>query len=396
MRFEKHIAGAGFIVLPFIFSASPGEQMREPKAQFLAILMGLVISSLLFRKVAWSLGCAAFALYAYAFLAKDFHAAQILTLTAALGSCLLIAEAKKHDIKIGLEVLEAAGVLCAAYAMLKQFSGLDQILHMTPGNDFRRVSVFFGQHTLYGPFCVAAAAPALFRGRFFKTMLIALPIPLIDSSFTYLAAGAVVAVYLVFRHGKPALIALSLAAIAGSAIIAPKLLSEQRIKIEALNDNGRFALWQLTFRIAKVNPFFGKGFGSFSEQFPVFQSPEMQNQLGVKRELLSPAAVEILNKAKELFDRSGFFLSPHNEFLDVFYEFGGFGLLIVVALLCAFGWAFCVAEKTVEAWAILAIFLSFLADSCGNFPFHLIPQALIPLWSFVAMTTLRKQRILEA
>lgn len=393
---EKYLLGAGFIVLPFIFSASGAEQMREPKAHFFVLLIGAFLALRLGRRISPILGCVAFLPYLWGYKSTAFPSESLLVLTAAFFSCLLIAETTENDVERGLEILEIAGLVCAGYAMLWQLPGRDHFLTTIPGNDFRRVSVFFGQHTLYGPFCAAAAAPALFRGRFLRALMIALPVFLIDASFTWFSAGIVLASWIAFRFGKPALIALGVAGLLGSAVLIPKILSQDHVKVEALNDNGRFPLWRITWRIARIHPFLGHGFGSFQQQFPIFQSKEMRKQSGIDDEKLSPEAHALIREAEELRERSGFFLSAHNEILESFYEFGILGPLAAFLLLFAFTRAFWRGEKSPERWTLFAIVAAFTANSLGNFPFHLIPQALIPLWAFVAMTRAPQGGILRA
>lgn len=370
--------------------------MRAPKDHAFTVIAGLLLAMAVGRRISMLLGCAVAVVFLFALKTPIFPSSELFTFAAALGSCLIVAKAEKNDIKIGFELLELAGILCAAYAMLLQWPGHDPIMITVHGGDFRRVPAFFGQHTLYGPFCVACAAPALFRGRFLKALLIASPIPLIDASFTYLAAGVVIGIYLIFRHGRVAFLTLSLLGAAGAAFTLPVLFSERRVEIEPLNDNGRFALWGIVWQIAKVHPFVGYGFSAFPQQFQFFQSKELREANGVKDESLSPHAREIVARAAELKRRSGIFASAHNEFLQVFYEFGLVGLALIAGLLLVFWFSFLYSPRALEDWILLAVFVSFLANALGNFPFHLIPQALIPLWCFVAMTTRGKRGNLEA
>jgi hypothetical protein len=390
------ILGAGLLALPFVFSADVAEQMREPKAQFLVMIAGLLLAVEIGQRISWSLSAGAALCYLSAFFqCRAFPYEQILPLSAALGSCLLFAHFKKHDVERFLEFLEWAGVLTAAYAMLIQWKGIDPILRYVPGADFARVSVFFGQHTLYGPFCVAAAASALFRGRYGRALLISTPLPLIDSSFTYLSAGVALATFLIFRFGRRAILGLSLMAALGVIALGYVYLGSDFVKREALNDNGRFALWKITWQVSRPRWIVGHGFSSYQTQFPVFQSKEVRELNGLSDDGLSPKTLRILASADELRRRSGFFTHPHNELLLVFYEFGLVGLFIALCLIFSFYFFWVDAPDTPENWALGAIFFSFMANSAGSFPLHLIPQALIPLWAFVLVTTCRDRGILE-
>lgn len=387
-KIELILWGAGFFVLPFIFSTSSFfEQMREPKAHFLVLLAGLAISIKLMEKVSVPIGIGAALCYISAFFVSPFFPeSAILTLTAALVSCFTVAHARKHHVERGLEIFEISACICAAYAMLIQFKGIDPLFTMIPGHDFRRVFVFFGQHTLYGPFCVAAMASALFNHRFYRAFLLAVPIPFIDASFTYLSFSVVVGFFLVFRFGKVAFFSIAILGLVLSSLYAVSVKRQDYVKIEPLNDNGRFPLWRLTYRIARARPFVGHGFGAFPNQFPAFQSKDIRQQNGLIDENFSEETKKLFQDGDELRKRSGFFVSPHNEILNAFYELGILGVLMCLWIMGLFAVYFYFGPKQNTDWALAAIFFSFCANSMGNFALHLIPQALIPLWAFVAVT----------
>lgn len=389
--------GAAIILLPFIFYwRGSDEGMREPKARFLILLMGLFLSSSIFSKISWTLGCATGFVYFYSFfLSPNFPYVELMTFSAALSSCLLVANATKDDIKIGLELLEVVGIAAAAYAMVLQLAHHDPIMTLVPGADFHRVQVFFGQHTLYGPFAVACAAPALFRKRYLRAIFLFSPIIAIDASFTYLSAAVVIAMFLAFRFGKKAILGMGLIGLMATASAGYVYYRGDFLKYEFLNDNGRFALWEYTARIASARPWIGHGgLGAFSQQFQIFQNKELRQAIGIDDSKLSPNAMSVIHGAEELRNRSGVFLSSHNEFLQTFYEFGIAGLFFVVMLILTFWWWWSIVAYSPENWALGAIFFSVLANSMGNFPFHLIPQALLPLWAYTLVTTERDRGIL--
>lgn len=390
------IFGAGLLALPFIFSASVGEQMREPKAQFLILICGIMLSYELGRRISWPLGAGAALCYLSSFfLAHAFPYEQLLMFSAAMGSCLLFTQFKKNDVERLFELLEAAGCLTAAYALIFQFTDHDPFLHAIPGASLTRVPAFFGQHTLYGPFAVGCFAPALFRRHYWRAALIAAPIPLINSSFTYLSLGVVLAMFAIFRLGKRAILGLSLMAALAAGWVGYTYARGDYVKQEALNDNGRFALWNLTWAVSKPRLLIGHGYSSFQIQFPLFLSKEIRQANGLNDEGLSEKAKRILALGEELRLRSGIFLHPHNELLLVLYEFGLVGVFVALTIILTFFFFWVDCPDTAENWALGAIFFSFLANSMGNFPLHLIPQALLPLWAFTLVTTCRDRGILD-
>lgn len=407
MKIGHYFAGAGLLVLPFIISVE-GEQMREPKARFLAVLFGLWLATELWRKVHPSLGCAAAVLFiSAASTAMITPTFELLTLIAAFGSCLWIAHPRKNDVKRGLEVLEVSGILCSAYALVFQLQGEGYFITVAPGG---LPMAAFGQQTLYGPFAVACFASALFHGRYFRAFLLVFPIFIISSSFTYLSLVVVLFLFGFSRVGKWAVLAafvFCVTAFAGSKIWP----SQSR---ELLDDKNRFNLWGQTIQIANRHWLLGHGFSSFRVIYPIFQDPELRKANGIDDTKQSPEMQAFFTKANELRTGSGIFLHPHSEPVSVYFEFGLLGLGIalwwvwafVIRAFCApieayyHAWIFKEERSTWEplspsSWALVAIFFSVIANSFGNFPFHLIPQALLPLWAFVAVTTQREDSTLE-
>lgn len=410
MKISNAFAGAGLLVLPFIVSDAPGEVFRDPKALFLAIMFGLSIAMLLWREVHPSLGCAAGLLFVYAAgTAMVNPAFQLLTLTATFGSCLWIAHPTKHDVKRGLEILEISGLLCAGLALLFQLPGTGQTFVKIP--PWGLPSAAFGQQTLYGPFAVACFASALFHGRHFRSLLLILPIFVISSSFTFLSLGVVLLLYGFSRFGKKVLLGLLLA---GVLLGAYSKFRPTEVR-ELTDDKSRFALWAQTARLGSRHWLLGHGFASFRVIYPIFQDHELRKANGIDDSKQSPEMLAFFAEAARIKKASGTFLHPHNEPLLVFFQFGCLGLGIAVWWVWVFvitafhgpieayyyAWIFRErreAWKKIDAstWALVAIFFSFLANAMGNFPFHLIPQALLPLWAFVAVTTQKEDGILEA
>lgn len=408
MKTAKYFAGAALLVLPFIFSLD-GEQLREPKARMLFVMFGLWIATVLYRRVHPSLGCGAgFLLLSACFTAPSFPFQAMIALCGAFGSCLWVAGSTKNEIERGLKLLELSGLLCASYAAC-QYAGFWLFLTPLPG---ALPFAVFGQQTLYGPFAVACFASALFGRRHIIALLLFLPIPILASSFTYLSLVVVLFVFAVSLAGIRR-------AILGVCIFGLVLLACSKIwpnqAREALDDKNRFTLWGQTLTLAKNRWILGHGFGSFRVIYPAFQDPELRKLSGIDDEKQSQEFRDFVKVAGGLRGGSGIFLHPHNEAISVFFEHGALGLLIALWWVAAFVialfhrplafwyagwmWGYRWWRKSLPIqqyeWALCAIFFSFIANAMGNFPFHLIPQALLPLWAFVAVTTQREDGTLE-
>ena len=410
MRTGRYFAGAGLLVLPFILSLQ-GEQMRAPKARFLVLLAALYLAQILWKKVHPALGCA-IAVFSVSslFMAPTFAWEEFAVFMAAMTSCLWARGLTEDQIGKGLEFLELSGLVCAFYGAVLQYQGLDPLLRAIPGHTLTNPPVFFGQHTLYGPFAVACFASALFHGRHIRAALLATPLILIYSSFTFLALGVVLFLFALRHFGRYAVFGFVAAALLFFAY------SKINPDAEVLNDNGRFRVWSLVKRVADRHAIVGHGANSFRVIFPILQSRELRAANGIKPdEAQTQEARDWFRDADFVRDQWGVFLHPHSEPLSVYFEFGLIGLILALwwvtagVFSCFEPWldawfearAFSEPVRTIYDpgnvhWTLAAIFLSSLANSLGNFNFHLIPQALLPLWAFAAMTTRKEGGILEA
>lgn len=384
----RYFAGAALFVLPFIISADGGEQMREPKARMLAIMFGLWLAAELWRRVHPALGCAAGFLFVHVFLAPfSFPLYQCLALLGAFGSCLWVANPTKSDVKHGLEILELSGIVVACYALVFQLQGNGHYIHLLP---HAIPMAGFGQQTLYGPFAVACFASALFHHRHFRALLLLLPIIVIQSSFTFLSLGVVVGFFAVYRYGKAAFLG-GLIAVLLFIGVCKTWTDETKFLFD---DQNRFALWGQTYTLGKRHWLVGHGFASFRVIYPIFQNPDLRKANGIDDSKQSEETKAFLARAESLRS-AGIFLHPHSEYLSVFFEFGLVGLLLGLWWVASFALSWLQLYDEPENWCLAAIFFSFLANSIGNFPFHLVPQVLLPLWAFVAVTTMQEDVILE-
>lgn len=397
MKMEKPLAGAALFVLPFVFSSGAGEQFRAPKVLFLLLLVSLYICYRVFT-INQALGCSgAFALISACCSPVALDLPNLLPLVAAFITCLWVAYPTEDHVKIGLKILKYIGCVCATYAigqhygydLIGLFLGHDLVSFINPTAHLHPPA-FFGQQTLYGPFAAACFACALFDGSWWLLPFLGLPIVFIDSSFTYLSLGVVLTVYSFYQFGPRCLF---LALLAPPAFFL--LCQFPEFKRDLLMDNGRFPLWVQVWELSKNHPSHGYGFGSFKTIYPAFQSADIRAAAGIDESKLSPKAKAFTWEANRIRETSGLFLSAHNEFLQVFFECGVIGLLLVAWIFVSYFWAAIFLPYNASIWCLHAIFWSFMANSLGNFPLHLIPQALLPLWAFVAVTTIDGRAILD-
>jgi len=271
-----------------------------------------------------------------------------------------------------------------------QMAGFDPIQKYHSWADHRPVA-FFGQHTLYAPVAATCFAAALLQRKFIFAALLLVPAFLIDSSFSYLSFGVAVLAFLVKEFKWKALIAPALLVVC--LFIMKKVMYDSYT--ELYNPRGRFSVWSQTVDLANKRMAFGYGVSTFKQIYPVFQNPQARFASGIKDEALTPKQLAFMKEAEKMAIESGYFFNPHNEYLNVYFEGGLLGLFLVFCIFFVFYTSFALLPKTPETWFLFTTFSIFVGNSVGNFPMHLIPQALFPIWAFVVMTTRRKWTIME-
>ncbi len=165
---------------------------------------------------------------------------------------------------------------------------------------------------------------------------------------------------------------------------------------DLMNANGRYAVWQQTLRLSKIHPIVGFGMGSFKDIYPAFQDEKIRRANRIDDSKLTQESRDFMQKAAWIREANGIFLSTHNEFLQLYFECGIIGVILVLLMFFSYSWRSLYLPRTGAVFALHAIVASFMANSIGNFPLHLIPQALIPLWAYVAVTTIREDCILDS
>jgi len=210
-------------------------------------------------------------------------------------------------------------------------------------------TAYLGQHTLLGPFLVVGMACCLFLGRPALAAINGIVILQCDSSFTYLSMGVVLFIWIAYRFSP--YISVSLGALAAAyMLIAPG---------GYMTDHGRIPAWKQTYKQIEQAPALGYGGGSFRHLFE--QPPAHQAMHGTYKQ-------------------------AHNEFLQVTFEYGVVGLLVLLyMIMCFYGKAILMGAES-EYICMAAIVTALLVNSIGNFPFHIVPTGIAGLWAFYYVT----------
>lgn len=118
---------------------------------------------------------------------------------------------------------------------------------------------FMGNGTVLGSFLVAALCPALWRGRWFCSLLMILVIILSDSQMAWGALGGVLTLFVWNRYTFRHAVAF---AFSGLAILGICILTMPHSP--ALDFNGRWFIWEFGLRAFRESPYLGSGIGSWA------------------------------------------------------------------------------------------------------------------------------------
>lgn len=355
------------MVLPFLFEPGLHDEIRVPKVKAIIFFGGCLGAYFIFRYIRRSLGVGFFGCVfsaVFSGLGPQYQLNVLAVVSSSICLSYLVTEINNKEISRILGFMTLAGVASAIMGYL-QIAGHDPIFFYLPGTNARLPVGFLGQQTLYGPFMVTCLLAALFRRNYYAAIFMLFPIYATEGSFAYAALGVGITVWTFSEVNKfvgSALVAIGFFAVSYLYFFHPHT--------ELLNSSGRFEAWSFILTEAVKMPWFGHGLGTF--QAYIFK--------------IQP---------KSFYDLHGMYLQAHNDFIELFFDCGIFGLLIALGLLVDF---------SIQAWrhrenrfimAGVAIFCSLLVDSLGNFPFRLSPQGLIALFALVWVVTYKEETWLK-
>ena len=206
------------------------------------------------------------------------------------------------------------------------------------------------------------AGLSAFQGTFagFTLMTLALAATLArGAAFAFIVGAA--AFFIVGRNENGlrirSIVSPAAAIVAGVVFVLLAVLSNQAAIDNLLNVKsfrGRILIWEATVMMIRDAPIFGHGAGTFGLNFPVFQADILS----------SPTAASFIPNAS-------FTTFAHNDYLQIWAEFGVAGIiavLVLVWMLLKRGRTLASDPLTLGLWAAM---ISILVNAAVAFPFHL-------------------------
>jgi O-antigen ligase len=356
------LAGAVLLLLPFFcnpYGFTQELQLGAPKL-FAVFLLGNFALAIVFgRGIHWFFGVAHFLLSAECVL-TGFGPTQLYPyaywLTAA-GFSLWFVHLHPSLRKWLWWAMIAGGICSTLFAFLQVF-GHDPIFHYNEGIDPTLPIAFFGQQTKFGAYLAPLASLSFwFPGGWVIFIAMSAICVTTGSSFTMAAllAGFLVNIrwWRPIRARAPALIAGIFAMGVILAIGLCKAFPEK----ELFFAHGRYEIWAATWDAWAHHDhvLLGYGPGAFMEIFAGNFQPESTRSHGA-------------------------FLQAHNDYLQLIFDCGIPGIVILLAAAYSIGRAFWRGWwnygflPPAEMRGAQAYLVAILVNAIGNFPFQLSPH----------------------
>lgn len=154
-------------------------------------------------------------------------------------------------------------------------------------------------------------------------------------------------------------------------------------KHDKLTFNSRFENWHCFLSKALANPL-GYGPDSFRNynttknfQFTSDEdyNPIIRTKLNNKEDILVYHSADLGKTSQRYKGRIPKHITdwdnPHNEYIQLFFEYGIFGIILLICLLREIYYRFILSDKSKEVLALFACLCCFFIVSITQFPFHL-------------------------
>lgn len=215
----------------------------------------------------------------------------------------------------------------------------------------------------------ALAIPFVARFSIWATPILFIPVYLSDCS-SAMIGGICGLLFSVWFQSKKAFIALLvLLSIGGSFYVA------HDSKMNMFTD--RFSVWKVSLRDAFKHPVMGWGLDSFRNVGTMKPFLYFKNYRNNESRAVSVEAMKIHYETGK-FPPIGDFLkegdnivpwdNPHNEYVQLFYEFGAFGVILFILLGLDIKKRFSDENNLI---ALVGFFIVILVASIGQFPMHM-------------------------
>jgi len=322
---------AGLIVLPFILAPGGGDVAREPKMAW-ALVFSLAISLVMLYqgklkafKNKWAFLLVGLCLISFYASPKPelplfgiesgrfwsweplYQGLVFLLFTISVASI----EFDKKTLSDTLDVMIWCGGIIGVYVIL-QFFRLDQFFehrYCTYGH----MHGMFGNSRLVGPFLGMIVPLALFRKKYLLAVPIVISVVLTRSNIALFGLILMFAAYFALRDRK-SFIAVTSAVIAGAAVFGALYITQPVLR-EKVPDHCRFLTWRQSVNDLRE---------------PVMKdSKKTYAMTGI-----GPGSFKYLFHAKHNVHNDNM-LYAHNEYVQVLYETGIFGLFLFLATIFA-------------------------------------------------------------
>lgn len=370
------LAGVALLLLPFFcnpYAPIQELQLQAPKLIGAFALGNLALAFLLSSRIHWLMGFF-HAAYTVSVLVTGFGSMQLYPFvywSASAYFALWFVGLLQEEREFLWKFMGAGVLLAAVYAYI-QIAGGDFIFHYAPGIDSSLPVSFFGQQTRYGSFAAPVAALLLvWPWGWVPSLLIAGTCVATGSSFVLASLLSGYLLVLGYRASRrllaPLLAAGVILAIAGCVFLPNN---------ELFFAHGRYEIWGATWRAWKQSPYQLFGFGPGSYGLLVETKTVV---LPGGTVAIQPESFFSKNFQPEITRDHGNFFQAHNDYLQLIFECGWVGILIILVGAFVIGRAlyrrwWVPGYTSLEARGCQAYLVAILVNALGNFPFQMSPH----------------------
>lgn len=369
---EKIGAGGLLFLLPFFaIPMAMGEmesQFDAPKKLVAFFLGNLCFSVFIGRRVSFFYGLAHMGFVSACFF-SGFGTWQVYPCLYEISAIMLglwFVELEEENRVFFLKLIAISGALCCFQAYLQTF-GVTWPLRYAEGIPKNYPIAFLGQQTKFGAFAAMICALLLALEWYPLACFVGFCVLITGSSFAALALGAGVLVVLRHKIGLKFVtgtVAAGLLTLGAIFAIKPSL--------DMFAGNGRKEVWADTIHCAAERPWFGFGPGGFRTIFASHCESE------------------------HTYYTAGLFGQAHNDYLQVLFDGGWFGVgclaIVLLGILAAY-WQTWILDRHIREYdpsldkdcvrcfrdkksvhAAQGMLASIMANALGNFPWQLSPH----------------------
>lgn len=368
---KSFLKTANYLKLPIIFFAlfavfnffdyhNLGDIFRQGKYRWMFFALAPITFFWVKEKLHWTIGFYA-AYLLLSFVMWDYPIVGVMSILLGFGVIFFSAFMVTLEEDFIAKLLVVSGTFQAMVAIL-QWQGIHFLFQPAEAWGLNLTTGTYGHNTILGPFLACCLAPALWKKQWVPALFMTFACAISKSTMTIGSLAAIYMIYLWYRTSFN--VAFYLALMSALALAVGFMLTpvEHHEGDYFYSMNGRAMFWGAGWKAFLEAPFFGGGPGSWVGKYT-------EKYIGT-------------------YQRTMRVWQLHNDYLEYLVEYGAVPFAILFAGLVVF------IKKFKPTWTH-AVCAALLVNALGNFPFQIVPLALLFIVCFVYSNRANKKGVLK-